>query len=86
MTTLEIILISYILLNWFLLIMIAILPKRVINKVSFLFIIVCPPLIIGVIGEQIKLKHDKRKKRKEKKEERENDYSDTKEQDNGEDN
>jgi ACR3 family arsenite efflux pump ArsB len=66
MTTLEIILISYILLIWFLLIMIAILPKRVVNKVSFLFIIVCPPLIIGVIGELIK------RKMKEKKEEREN--------------
>lgn len=80
MTTLEIILISYILLNWFLLIMIAILPKRVVNKVSFLFFIVCPPLIIGYIGELIK------RKMKEKKEERENDYFDTKKQDNGEDN
>jgi hypothetical protein len=80
MTTLEIILISYILLNWFLLIMAAFLPKRVVNKVSFLFIIVCPPLIIGVIGELIK------RKRKEKKEERENDYFNTKKQDNGEDN
>jgi len=67
MTTLEIILISYILLNWFLLIMAAILPKRVINKVSFIFIIVCPPLIIVVISELIK------RKMKEKKEEREND-------------
>ena len=66
MTTLEIILISYILLNWFLLIMVAILPKKVVNKVFYLFIIICPPLIIGVIGELIK------RKMKEKKEEREN--------------
>lgn len=66
MTTLEIILISYILLSWFLIIMFVILPKRVINKVLYLFIIVCPPLIIGVIGELIK------RKMKEKKEEREN--------------
>lgn len=66
MTTLEIILISYILLNWFLGIMIAILPTRVLIKVSFIFVIVCPPLIIGVIGELIK------RKMKEKKEEREN--------------
>jgi hypothetical protein len=80
MTTLEIILISYILLNWFLLIMAAFLPKRVVNKVSFLFIIICPPLIIGVIGELIK------RKMKEKKEERENDYFDTEKQDNREDN
>jgi len=80
MTTLEIILISYILLSWFLMIMIAILPPRVLTKVSFIFIIVCPPLIIGVIGDLIK------RKMKEKKEERENDYLDTKEQDNREDN
>ncbi len=66
MTTLEIILIIYILLIWFLEIMIAILPKRVLRKVSFLLIIICPPLIIGVIGELIK------RKMKEKKEEREN--------------
>ncbi len=54
MTTLEIILISYILLNWFIMIMFAILPKRVTDKVSFIFIIICPPLIIGVLGELIK--------------------------------
>jgi ACR3 family arsenite efflux pump ArsB len=66
MTTLEIILISYILLNWFLGIMIIVLPERVLRKVSFIFIIICPPLIIGVIGELIK------RKTKEKKEEREN--------------
>ena len=54
MTLLETILINYILLNWFLTIMFVILPKRIINKVYFLFIIVCPPLIIGVIGEAIK--------------------------------
>ena len=66
MATLETILIIYILLNWFLTIMFVILPKRVINKVFFLFIIICPPLIIGVIGDLIKRKHDKRKKQKEK--------------------
>ena len=71
MTTLETILIIYILLNWFLLIMIAILPKRVITKVSFIFFIVCPPLIIGVIGELIKEKLNKRKKTKEKEKEKE---------------
>ena len=65
MTTLEIILISYILLNWFIMLMIAILPKRVTDKVSFIFIIICPPLIIGVIGELIKEKHNKRKEQKE---------------------
>lgn len=80
MTTLEIILISYILLNWFLGIMLVTLPKRVVNKVFYLFIIICPPLIIGFIGELIK------RKMKEKKEERENDYFDTKKQDNREDN
>ena len=66
MTTLEIILISYILLSWSLTIMFVTLPKRVVNKVFYLFIIICPPLIIGVIGELIK------RKMKEKKEEREN--------------
>ena len=65
LTLLETILIIYILLNWFLTIMFAILPKRVVNKVFFLFIIICPPLIIGFIGELIKRRHDKRKKRKE---------------------
>ncbi len=65
MTTLEIILISYILLSWFIMIMFAILPKRVTDKVSFIFIIICPPLIIGVIVELIKRKHDKRKEQKE---------------------
>jgi hypothetical protein len=69
MTTLEIILIIYILLNWFIMIMFAILPRRVIDKVFFLLIIVCPPLIIGVIGELLRKIHDKRKKGKEKKEE-----------------
>jgi len=62
MTTLEIILISYILLNWFLMIMFAILPRRVINKVYVLLVIVCPPLGIGVIGELLREIHDKRKK------------------------
>ena len=65
MTTLETILIIYILLNWFIMIMFAILPKRVTYKVSFIFIIICPPLIIGVIGELIKEKHNKRKEQKE---------------------
>lgn len=65
MTTLEIILIIYILLNWFLGIMFVTLPKRVINKVFYLFIIICPPLIIGVIGELIKEKHNKRKEQNE---------------------
>ncbi len=69
MTLLETILINYILLNWFLTIMFTILPKRIINKVFFLFIIVCPPLIIGLIGELIKKNHNKRKKMKEQKEE-----------------
>ena len=66
MTTLETILIIYILLNWFLVIICAFLPKRIIKKVLFIFIIICPPLIIGVIGDLIKRKHDKRKKQKEK--------------------
>lgn len=61
MTTLEIILIIYILLNWFIMLMFAILPKRFTDKVSFIFIIICPPLIIAVIGELIKEKHNKRK-------------------------
>ena len=67
MTTLEIILISYILLSWFLLIMAAFLPKRVVNKVSFLFIIICPPLIIGVIGELIKRKMKEKKEKENEK-------------------
>jgi len=66
MNNLETILIIYILLSWFIMIMFAILPKRVIKKVFFLFIIVCPPLIIGFIGELIKEKHGKRKKKKSK--------------------
>ena len=75
MSILEIVLASYILLNWFLVIMFAILPKRVINKVFFLFIIICPPLIIGVIGDLIKRKHDKRKEQKEEfKNEQRNSY------------
>ena len=65
MTTLETILIIYVLLNWFIMIMFAILPKRVTDKVSFIFIIICPQLIIGVIGELIKEKHNKRKEQKE---------------------
>ena len=65
LTLLEIILISYILLNWFLMIMFAILPRRVINKLIFLLVIVCPPLGIGVIGDLIKGKHNKRKEQKE---------------------
>jgi hypothetical protein len=68
MTTLEIILIIYILLNWFLGIMVGFLPKRVIRKVSFIFFIVCPPLIFGYIGELIKRKHDKRKEKEKEKE------------------
>ncbi len=68
MTTLEIILISYILLNWFLGIMFVILPKRVINKVFYLFIIICPPLIIVFIGQGIKEEHDKRKEKEKEKE------------------
>lgn len=66
MTTLEIILIIYILLNWFIMLMIAILPKRFTDKVSFIFIIICPPLIIAVIGDLIK------REMKEKKEELKN--------------
>ena len=69
MTTLETILIIYILLNWFIMIMFAILPRRVIDKVFFLLIIICPPLGIGVIGELLRKIHDKKKKGKEKKEE-----------------
>ena len=68
MTTLETILIIYISLNWFLLTMIGVLPSRVITKVSFIFIIICPPLIIGVIVEGIKENHNKRKNTKEQKE------------------
>ena len=64
MTTLEMILIIYILLNWFLVIICAFLPKRIIKKVLFIFIIICPPLIIGFIGELIKGKHNKRRKLK----------------------
>ena len=75
MTTLEMILISYILLNWFLGIMVAALPRRVISKVGFIFILICPPLIIGVIGNIIKEKHDKRKEQKEEfKNEQRNSY------------
>jgi len=68
MTTLETILIIYVLLNWFLCIMVAVLPTRVIIKISFILIIICPPLIIGVIGELIKENHNKRKNTKEQKE------------------
>ncbi len=53
LTLLETILIIYILLNWLLMMMFAILPKRVANKVFLLLIIICPPLIIGVIGDLI---------------------------------
>lgn len=67
MTTLETILIIYISLNWFLIIMFVVLPKRVIDKVFFIFFLICPPLIIGVIGELIKKNHNKRKKMKEQK-------------------
>ena len=66
MTTLEIILISYILLNWFLIIMFAVLPKRVSDKVFFIFIIICPPLIIVFIGKGIKEELNEKKKQKEK--------------------
>ena len=65
MTTLETILIIYILLNWFIMLMIAILPKRFTDKVFFILIIICPPLIIGVIVEGIKENHNKRKEQKE---------------------
>ena len=65
MTTLETILIIYILLNWILIMIFTLLPKRFVDKVFFLFIIICPPLIISFIGELIKEKHDKRKKQKE---------------------
>lgn len=68
MTTLETILIIYISLNWFLIIMFVFLPYRVFRKVFFLSIIVCPPLIIGFIGEGIKEELNKRKKTKEQKE------------------
>ncbi len=64
MTALEIILISYILLSWFLIIMFAILPKRISDKMFFIFIIICPPLIIGVIGELIKRKMKEKKELK----------------------
>ena len=70
MTTLETILIIYILLNWLLMMMFAILPKRVTDKVSFIFIIICPPLIIGVIGDLIS--NLITRKMKEKKEELKN--------------
>ena len=65
MTTLEMILIIYILLNWFLGIMFVTLPKRVIMKVFFIFIIICPPLIIVFIGEGIIEELNKKKKQKE---------------------
>jgi hypothetical protein len=45
--------------------MAAFLPKRVVNKVSFLFIIICPPLITVVIGELIKRKMKEKEKEKE---------------------
>ena len=68
MTILEIILISYILLNWFLgiMIMFVTLPERVLTKVAFIFIIIiiCPPLIIAVIGDLIKEELNKRKEKK----------------------
>jgi len=70
MTLLETILIIYILLSWFLTIMFITLPRRIINKVFFLFIIICPPLSIVYIGELIKEKTKKRKKTKEKENER----------------
>lgn len=73
MTTLETILIIYILLTWFLLLMVAFLPRRVSEKISFILIIICPPLIIGIIGELIKKNHNKRKEAKEKEKELEND-------------
>ena len=66
MNNLETILIIYILLNWFLGIMVVVLPVRVLTKVIFIFIIICPPLIIWIIGELIKEKHGKRKKKKSK--------------------
>ena len=53
MTLLETILIIYILFSWFLTIMFVTLPKRIVNKVFLLFIIICPPLIIVFIGELI---------------------------------
>ena len=65
MTTLETILIIYILLSWVLMMMFAILPKRFADKVSFIFIIICPPLIIGVIFDMIISSVKKRKNIKE---------------------
>lgn len=70
MTTLETILIIYISLNWFLIIMFVVLPKRVIDKVFFIFFLICPPLIIGVIGDLIS--NLITRKMKEKKEELKN--------------
>jgi uncharacterized membrane protein len=64
MTTLEIILISYILLIWFLMIMFVLLPRKVTNKLSFIFIIICPPLIIVFISEGITRTLNEKKKEK----------------------
>ena len=66
MTTLEMILIIYILLNWFLCIMVAVLPTRFIRITYFILVIICPPLGIGVIGELLRKIHDKREEQKEK--------------------
>ena len=64
MTLLETILIIYILLSWFLTIMFITLPRRIINKVFFLFIIICPPLSIVYIGQLIIKKNKGTKKDK----------------------
>ena len=64
MTLLETLLILYILLNWILIMIFTLLPKRFVDKVFFLFIFICPPLIFGFIGDFIKEKHDKRRKLK----------------------
>lgn len=68
MTTLEMILIIYILLNWFLGIMVGVVPRRFIRTISFILIIICPPLIIGFIVEGIIENHNKKKNTKEQKE------------------
>ena len=62
MTTLEMILIIYILLNWFLGIMVGVVPRRFIRTIYFILIIICPPLIIGFIVEGIIENHNKREK------------------------
>ena len=64
MTILELILIIYILLNWLSLIMVGILPLKKKQIIPFL-LIVCPPLIFGLIFELIMRNIKKRKDIKE---------------------